>query len=337
VDDQRTAKGVICGSLRELAEAGGSMARTLRSTLERSLELSDNRLQYWHFATFEDAAVVYVPRFVEIDAPVLVDVFVTGDEVLRTPHLVVVLEEGARAKVIKRIASGEEGEVLIVDADELIVNDAAALTFVTVQRTNEESLYFANSRGFVGRDAQITRTEAALGADFVKTRYESELAGPGADAILNGVYFGTDEQHLDLRTVQRHVAPRAMSRALYKGAVRGESHAIYQGLIQVSHEAVGTDAYLTNNNLILSEDARADSIPSLNISTDDVRCSHGSTTGKLDASQIYYLRTRGYTEEEARLTIVEGFFEGLVNQCPKLVQDELRELIAERLARADDE
>ena len=342
VNAELAGRGVVFGSLTDIVEsaAGDNAAPAIsrsRETLQRSLDLSDNRFQYWHYALLADAAVLYVPRLVEIGEPFTVDFHLTGDEVIRTPHLLVFLEEGARATVIKRLISQAEGEVLAVDADDLVVGDAAGLRFVTVQRLNDESLVFSNSRGHVGRDGQLHRTEAALGADFVKTRFVSELAGTGADAELNGLYLPIEEQHMDLRTVQSHAAPRTASRAFYRGAVRGASHAIYQGLITVNAEAVGTDAYLTNKNLILSEDARADSIPSLNISTDEVKCSHGSTTGKLDESQLFYLRTRGYTESEARLTLIEGYFENLIAQTPLMIQDELRDLISGRLADAGDE
>ncbi len=342
VSDELAGRGVVFGSLTDIAQDatgdnGAPAAACARETLRRSLDLSDNRFQYWHFALLADAALLYVPRFVEIAEPFTVDFHLTGDEVIRTPHLLVVLEEGARATVIKRLISPTDGEVLAVDADDLMIGDAAGLRFVTVQRLNDESLVFSNGRGDIGRDGQLHRTEASLGADFVKTRFVAELAGAGADAALNGLYFATGEQHMDLRTVQSHAAPRTASRAFYRGAVRGESHSIYQGLITVNSEARGTDAYLTNKNLILSEDARADSIPSLNISTDDLKCSHGSTTGRLDESQLFYLQTRGYTEAEARLTLIEGYFEDLITQAPEMIQDELRDLITDRLSDADDE
>ena len=112
---------------------------------------------------------------------------------------------------------------------------------------------------------------------------------------------------MDLRTVQNHVSPKAHSLTLYKGAVQDEAHSVYQGLIRVDHEALSTDAYLTNNNLILSEEARSDSIPTLQINTDEVRCSHGSTTGKLDPRQLYYLYSRGYSPAEAKRILVRGF------------------------------
>ena len=341
VRDDLATGGVVFSTLTDIAEGAGdsvsSVGTRVRDAFFQSLDASDNRFGYWHHALLADAAVLYVPRFTEIAEPFVIDFYLTGDEVVRTPHVLVILEEGARATVVKRLISETDGEVLVVDADNLLVGDAARLQFATVQRLNGESLVFSNGRGVVGRDAQLHRDEASLGGDFVKGRFVADLAGPGADAALNGLYFGSDEQHLDLRTVQAHAAPRSTSRAFYRGAVRGESHSIYQGLITVAAEAPGTDAYLTNKNLILSEEARADSIPSLNIRTDDVKCSHGSTTGKLDEAQLFYLQTRGYDKEEARLTLIEGYFEDLIAQMPEMIQDEVRDLIADRLADADGE
>lgn len=331
VQPELADQGVVFGDVMDVASVGGAVADKVRAVLERSVADADNRLVFWHFAMLRSAAVLYVPAGVAVDAPFEVDAVYAGDELADAPHLVVVLERGAQASVVRRIRTDEEGEILLVDGSEFVVEDGAHLRYVNLQRMNEESLYFCHDRGNVGRDGHVHRTEVALGADFVKSRYVSELTGAGADAVLNGIYFPVEEQHADLRTVQMHRAPHTTSRAFYRGAVRDESHAIYQGLIQVDHEAAGTDAYLTNKNLILSDEARADSIPSLNIKTDDVRCSHGSTTGKLDENQLFYLRTRGYTEAEAKRMLVEGYFEDLILQTPELVHEELRELIMERI------
>jgi Fe-S cluster assembly protein SufD len=328
--------GALTGIMSDAGDAGSPATGRIRETLSRSFDSGDNRFEHWHNALLAEAAVLYVPRFTEIAEPFVVDFHLNGDEVVVAPHVLVVLEEGARATVVKRLISETDGEVLVVDADDLVVGDSARLQISTVQNLNGESVIFSNGRGVVGRDGQLHRDEAALGGDFVKSRFVCNLEGAGADAALNGLYFGNDEQHLDLRTVQRHAAPSSTSRAFYRGAVLGESHSIYQGLITVAAEARGTDAYLTNKNLILSDDARADSIPSLKINTDDVKCSHGSTTGKLDAAQLFYLQSRGYDSEEARLTLIEGYFEDLIAQAPEMIQDEIRDLIAQRLADADD-
>ncbi len=337
-DDLRDA-GVVFGDLASCLgdasrtggdRAKGAMVEAVRGAMERSLAIADNRLQYWHFAIVSNPVVLYVPAGVRIDEPFEVALAYAGDEVVYAPHLVVVLEQESSATVVRRISSTEEGEVLLVDGSELLVGDGARLHYTDLMQMNDEALVFRNDRGNVGRDGHIHRTDAALGADFVKTRYVSELTGPGADAVLNGLYFAVDEQHMDVRTVQQHRAPHTTSRAHYRGAVGDESHAIYQGLIQVDGTARGTDAYLTNKNLILGESARADSIPSLNIKTDDVRCSHGSTTGKIDPDQVFYLGTRGYSATEALRMLVEGHFEDLIRQTPESIQDELRALIIAR-------
>jgi len=333
--DDLAGRGVVFGPLLDVVESDPALGDEIRAILERSLEEADNRLQYWHFAMLADAVVLRVPANVAVDRPFEIRVGFDGDEIVHAPHLVVILERGAEASVVRTVRSAEDGEVLVVDGSEFVVGDGARLRYLNLQRMNEESIYFCNDRGNVSRDGHVHRTEVALGSDFVKTRYVSELTGPGADAVLNGIYFGTDEQHIDARTVQHHRAPHTTSRAFYRGAVTDESHSIYQGLIQVERAAAGTDAYLTNKNLILGDAARADSIPSLNIKTDDVRCSHGSTTGKLDESQIFYLQCRGYNRVEAKRMLVEGYFEDLIEQLPESSRDEIRGLIMERIPEVD--
>lgn len=338
-----TEAGVRLATLSDLdsgrSAAHGSASAVLkaaRELLEESLTEADNRLILWQIALLDDAAVLYVPRSVRIDAPFVLDFDVDGDEVVVSQQIVVVAEEDSSSHVVKRVTSAAAGETLVLDGEQLSVGANSGLRFTTVQSLNDESLVFHHGSGSIHRDGRLHRTEAQLGSDFAKTRFATRLVGKGADAALNGIYFTTDENHMDIRTVQAHEAARTSSRAYYRCAVQGESHGIYQGLISVAAEAPGTDAYLTSKNLILSEESRADSIPSLNIATDDVRCSHGSTTGKIDEGQIFYLRTRGYTEEEARLTLIEGYFEDLIEQTPEMIQGELRDLVAARIVDQDE-
>ena len=173
------------------------------------------------------------------------------------------------------------------------VGDGASLELYQLQDLGLESLFFSHASAAVGRDARFLSLETHLGSRLVKTRLDCTLEGPGAESYLNGVYLAGAGQHMDLRTVQRHRTPKATSRALYKGAVRDSGRTVYQGLIEVSPGASGTDAYLSNKNLILSDGARADSIPSLRIDNNDVRCSHGSTTGRINPEELFYLASRG--------------------------------------------
>ncbi len=324
-------QGVVVADVTTLPvdSAAGSAAKKALDTL---FERADNRVQYWNLALAHGATVVYIPKNVLVEKPIELRYEAGGDELVLAPLTVVIAETGSQASVVRRFETSEEDEeLLVVEANAVLVGANARLKLVDFQRLNDDSLFFSNGDGYLERDAFFHRTEVALGADFVKSRFESVLEGAGSDAVLNGIYFAQDEQHMDIRTIQRHRAPNALSRAFYRGAVRDESHSIYQGLIDVEPKAPGTDAYLTNKNLILTEEARADSIPSLNIKTDDVRCSHGSTTGKLDQKQLYYLQTRGYPEREAKRTLVEGYFEDLVVQLPADLQQEIRELISRRI------
>ena len=160
------------------------------------------------------------------------------------------------------------------------------------------------------------------------------MPGKGSEAFLNGVYFCRDGQHMDIRTVQRHHSPSATSRAYYKGAVASGGRSVFQGLIEVDPGASGTDAYLTNRNLILGDAARSDSIPTLRIGNNDVRCSHGSTTGRLSEEELFYLESRGLSRVESREMLVMGYFEDLLDHAPEAYREGALEQIRERLASA---
>ena len=213
----------------------------------------------------------------------------------------------------------------------MVVGNAGQIEYFGMQNVNIDSSVISNAVATVGRDATFRSYVAVFGGLFSKYRLDAVMVGEGGDAFLGGVYFPHEDQHVDLRTVQRHISPKAHSLTLYKGAVTDEARSVFQGLISVDHDALSTDAYLTNNNLILGDDAQADSIPTLEIHTDEVRCSHGSTIGKLDAGQIYYLETRGYSPDEAKRMLVEGYFEEILGKYPETVSDEIHLLLVDRI------
>lgn len=333
LSEDLSGKGVLLISLQEAATGAVDAAtgEKLRDVLLRGLANADNRLSVWHYASMTHGAILYVPRFLELSDPFVVTFEEQGDEILRAPQLLVLTEEGARCTVVHRVRGAEEGEVLFNEAVDISVGNAGQVNYFGIQNVNIDSSYISNGMGTVGRDATLKTYTAPFGGMFAKYRFDVEMAGAGGDAFIGGVYFPHEDQHIDLRTVQRHVDPRAHSLTLYKGAVTDEAHSVYQGLINVEHDAVETDAYLTNNNLVLGDDAQADSIPTLEIHTNEVRCSHGSTTGKLDESQVYYLNTRGYSPEEARHILVVGFFEEVVGNYPEVVSEEIHAIVEERI------
>lgn len=332
-------KGVVFASLAaflhdETANHAGNGAKAhaaVQGLFERRASEIEHRLFAWHYATWTHGVVLYVPGFVEVEQPFEVQFHCDGDAVLATPHVVAVAETGGRATLLHTVSSDDEGEILLNEVINADVADTARLEIATHYELNYDSSAFSNGHAVVGRDAAYHSFVSSFGGMFSKLRMDAELNGTGGDIDLDGLYFAGEDQHMDLRTLQVHNAVNANSRTFYKGAVKDEAHTIYQGLIRVAHGASKTDAYLTNNNLVLNNGARADSIPGLNINTDDVKCSHGSTTGKIDEVQLYYLQTRGFDYETARIMLVQGFLEEVIAKAPDAVQDRLRELVEQRI------
>lgn len=297
--------------------------------LNQRVSLAPNRISLWNLALSEDIFVLHFPANV-VDADVHQLVWNSaGEDVSRHATIVVVAETLSRGQV-SIILDGAGGHVQNLEAVYL-VDDGAHLNVQVLQKSSDEVLGFYQAGATVGRDAELRHFEAVLGGGYIKNRVEVALAGSGSDLGLDGVYFTNSDQHVDLRTVQHHQSDHATSRTFYKGAMTDESEAVFQGLIEVNHEAPGTDAYLTNNNLVLNDGAKANSIPSLNIKTDDVSCSHGSTTGKIDEEQLYYLQCRGFTRAEGEELLILGFFEELIERLEEHMQEDVRELIHNRL------
>lgn len=307
----------------------------LHQVYQEGLQEADNRILVWHYASLGHGALLWVPAGLEIQAPFFIDFQEHGNATMSAPHVVVLLGTGARASVVQRISAAQTADAMLCNAMvDLRVGDAAGLRYCEVQELGARDLYFRHARASVARDGSLRHFDAELGARLAKTRTECALSGPGAEAFLDGMYFCGANQHMDLRTVQNHVSPKATSRAFYKGAVAGGGRTVFQGLINVAPGASGTDAFLTNRNLILGEAARSDSIPTLKIGNNDVQCSHGSTSGRLSAEELFYLESRGLSPADAREMLVVGYFEELLGPVPERIREDTLSSIRERLRRA---
>lgn len=306
-------------------------AAILAAAVERAESIGDNRFISWNLAAWNAGVMVYVPRNAKIEQLVVIDWKLGGEDQVHQPLLIVVAEEGASVEVIQRFHG--EGGYLVNAATHVAAGANSAVRVSTLQETGGEAVWIANGHASVGRDGRLRHTEIHLGSGFAKTRFIADINGSGSDVHLDGLYFGDNSQHMDLRSVQNHNAPQATSRAFYKGVVRDEARTVYQGLILVSPQAGGTDAFLTNRNLVLNDGARSDSIPTLQIRTNDVRCSHGSTTGKIDPEEVFYLQSRGYSKTEAEILIVTAYLDEVANGLPGLVRDHIRNKVADRVRR----
>ena len=333
VSDKLEKSGVRLVSLEEALEG---FERPLADIFDEAIDAADDRFGAWHYASWSHGAFLTIPSGLEIAEPFIIEFTESGVGALSVPHVVVSLGEGARASVIQRIGGvpGAQERILCNAGLDLLLSDAAGLKYFEAQDLGSQSLYFRNARARGGRDSSLRHFDAAFGGRLVKSRVESGLAGRGAEAFLDGVYFCGSGQHMDLRTVQRHHSPSATSRAYYKGAVASGGRTVFQGLIEVDTGASGTDAYLTNRNLILGDGARSDSIPTLKIGNNDVRCSHGSTSGRLSEEELFYLESRGLSRRDAREMLVVGYFEDLLDKAPDLFKEGALERIRARMALA---
>ncbi len=287
-----------------------------------------------HAAFWTGGTVLYVPKGVKVEAPLFSLVGLAGKGQVDFDHTLVILEEGAEATLVRETASKgrDKAQALHCGAVELFVGQNASLRFVNVQNWDDETWHFSRERALVGRDARLQWTVGGLGSRLAKVNQEVALTGQGASAQVNGVIFTTGKQHLAYFTRQDHMAPHTRSDLLYKGGLKDKSRVVWKGMIRVEKDAQKTDAYQKNDNLILSNEARGDSIPGLEIEANDVRCTHGATAGRVDEEMIFYAQARGIKKQTAIRLIVEGFFANVYDRITlEPVRETLRRAVAEKL------
>ena len=339
-DRSRLSGGVVVAPLTEHDVGAGLVGRVLGGG-DALVRLND--------AFHPDVLVVDVPAGVEVAQPIVVvhwcagptagadggDAF-TAPAPAAFPRTVVRLGRGASAQVVEVVA-GFPGDVrgLVVPVTELVADDAARLSYLSLQVLGTGAWHIARVAATAGRDATLQTFTAGLGAAYDRSRIDAAAVGPGATTALRSLYLGTGGQVHDVRTLQDHAAPHTTSDLLCKGAVAGGSRSVYSGLIRVRRGAVRTNAFQTNHNLVLDERAHADSVPNLDIEENDVRCSHASTVGPVDEDQRYYLESRGVRPEVAERLIVLGFFEDIIDRAPvPAAIGRLRREVGARLAEA---
>jgi Fe-S cluster assembly protein SufD len=278
---------------------------------------------------WRDGVLVHVPAGARLAEPLRLTVNAEpGSEV--NWRVLIVLEEGAEAEVWERYAS--EGEALFNGVVELVVGDGANLRYVCEQELSEQSWVFATQRAEVGRDASLEWVALGFGSARGKVRMETKLAGRGSSAKVTGAYAGAGEQHLDYDTTQEHAAEDTTSDLAFRGVLADRATAVWRGMIRVDPGAQRTDAFQESRNLLLSTDAHADAIPGLEIEADDVRCTHAAAVAQVDPDQLYYLRSRGLPEPEAKRLVIEGFLQELVQRAHEgPIRDTLRDELEKRL------
>ncbi len=309
------AQGVI---FADFITASRDHPLILERVLGKIVRADEGKFAALAAAFADDGALVYVPKNVQVQAPLHSVLWGPGGGKAYFSHLLICLEEGASLTYIHEAASPNEaeGETLHAGLVEIHVGEGAHLRFVELQSWGEHVWNFTHERARVERDGSLDWIFGDMGSRLSKSFSELDLVGPGASGRMSGFYFTNGLQHLDHDTQQNHLAPNTTSDLLFKGALKGASRSVWQGMIYVAPNAQKADGYQANRNLVLSSQARADSIPGLEILADDVRCTHGATVGKIDETQIFYLLSRGIPREDAERLIVEGFFEPIMQRIP---------------------
>ncbi len=327
LSEQCQRQGVVFGSLPDLLSDHGELIR--KHLLQRAVNPHFDKFSALHTAFFSSGTFLYVPRNVVVSEPLFAHSVISGGADLG--HVLVVLEEGAEATLLNEMGSPSHDDTgLHCGATELLLGPGSRLRFVNLQDWGHNVWHFAHQQALVDRGATLQWTVGALGSRLSKVNQTVRLTGSDAECQVNGVMFTEGRQHLSYHTLQHHIAPNCRSDFLYKAALQDFSRTVWRGMIKVDPDAQRTDGYQRNDNLLLSHNARADAIPGLEIEADDVRCTHGATTGQVDEELIFYAQTRGMSREEAMRVVVTGFFQQVFD---RITIDSVREALGRAIAQ----
>jgi Fe-S cluster assembly protein SufD len=297
-------------------------------------KLGSEKFAALHTAFVGDGAFIYVPRGIELDAPIILNHVAAGNGAAVFPHTLVIAEENSKVTVVDYFASADSTRHFSAGANDLYAAHGAQLTYIAAQNWSRETLSFQLNSTIVRRDARVQSLNLHLGAGQARHESLSQLQAPGAFSEMLALTVADGAQEFDQRTLQVHQSPNTKSDLLYKNALRDKARTIFSGLIVVDPDAQKTDAYQSNRNLMLSDDAEANSLPGLEIQANDVRCTHGATSSRIDPEQEFYLQSRGIAKAAADELLTFGFFEEVLAKLESApLHDALRVLIQAKFKR----
>ena len=275
---------------------------------------------------------VVVPANTTVDGSIVITHAVPAGGALSSPRLVVEAGENSEVTIVERFVSAADGAALVLPVLQMAVGQAARVNYLAVNELSQQAWSIGNQQAVGQRDSQTLLATVALGGDYARVSTNARVSGRGASTRQVALYFAGGTQMHDFRTTQDHDAPNTNSDLLFKGAVQDHAASVYTGLIKIREHADGTAAYQTNRNLTLSDGAWAQSVPNLDIRTNDVKCSHASAVGPIDEDQRFYLESRGVQPEIAERLVVLGFFDEVLSQLPAHdLAVELRARVAAKL------
>jgi Fe-S cluster assembly protein SufD len=288
------------------------------------------KFEAFNMALWNNGLFLYIPSNMVVEKPIYLHRHPTGKNTIQ--RLLVVIGNNAQATVIDDYACHCKAQNSLVNsAVEIFTGEASNLRYVNLQNLGPETRTYITIRSRIGQNANFKSIYGSIGSLVTKVNAGTILAGRGANSQMYGAVFGDGKQHFDYHTMQHHKAGESFSNLNFRVALKDSAKSAYTGLIRIEKNTVNCEAYQENRNLLLTPGAKADSIPELEILTDQVRCTHGATMGPIDPEQIFYLKCRGIGETEAVRMIVSGFMESLLSQLPIESAIILRDLITKKL------
>lgn len=317
-----------------LAQALSGKAENVEQHLGRYADLRRDSFAALNTALWEDGAYIHIRRGAQIEAPIHL-LFVTTETdapVMTHPRSLIVAEQGSHAAVVEDYVSLGAGAAFSNSVTELAAADDAIVSHYLVERENLDSFNVSTLRIELGRNSNVSSHSILLGGGLVRNNVHPLLNGPGAECLINGLFVGGGRQHLDNYMLVEHASPHGSSRQFYNGILDQQARGVFHGRIVVHKDAQKTDAKQTNRNLLLSDDARVDTKPQLEIRADDVKCTHGATIGRIEDEPLFYLRSRGIDEKSARNLLLYAFAaECLDRMNEQPARDFVEQFIRQRL------
>jgi Fe-S cluster assembly protein SufD len=304
----------------------------VRTHLGRQADYVINGFTALNTAFISHGAFVLIPKGITVEAPIHLLFIAESERAANFPRVLIIAEENSSATIVENYVSSDGKQYLTNAAVEVVLEDGARLEHYKVQRESIEAFHVATTAVGLGRSSSYDTTTITFGAKLSRHDIVITMDHEGAECWVDGLYLVTGDQHADTHSVIDHRQPQCTSRQLYKGILDGKSRAVFNGKVFVRHNAQKTDAMQTNKNLLLSNEARVDTKPQLEILADDVKCAHGAAVGQIDEDELFYLETRGIHPDLGRNLLTYGFAEEVIAKIKvDSIRNELDEAVLHRL------
>jgi len=324
-------QGVRAGSLAEALEADSEL---IERHLGRYASFENAPFVALNTAFFEDGGFVHIPRGVIIEQPIHLLYLSIGEKerTVAHPRTLIVAEENSQATIVESYAGFGDGEILTNAVTEIVLGENAVVDHYKLQREGEKAFHVATQQVHLSRTSNFSSHSITLGGAIVRNDINAVLGGEGGECTLNGLYLASGKQLVDNHTAIDHAMPHCDSHELYKGILDGQARGVFNGKIFVRQDAQKTDAKQTNQTLLLSGKAQINTKPQLEIFADDVKCTHGATIGQLQPEALFYLRSRGIGEEDARSLLIYAFASDIIGRIKiEPIREQLNALLLARL------